>query len=96
MTALEAYVGTEGGGSNAADTLYYITWFHNGVLSDIASRLDVGAAGADGTDGADDRTLEGNLENGACDARDGNAEDEELVLTTAASCGSRSSSEGLF
>ena len=78
MTALEAYVGKEGGGSNAAKTLYCVTWFHVEVLSDIASRLDVGAA----------RTLEGNLENGACDARDGNAEDKELVLAAAASCGS--------
>ena len=51
MTALEAYVGTEGGGSNATETLYCVTWFHDGVLSDIALRLDVRAA----------RTLEGNL-----------------------------------
>ena len=73
-----------------------VTWFHDGVLSGIALRLDVGATGADGVDGADDRTLEGNLENGVCDARGGNAEDEELVSTAAASCGLQSSSEGLF
>ncbi len=41
LTALEAYVGTNNGGSTAAETLYCMLWFHDGVLLDMAERLGV-------------------------------------------------------
>ena len=41
FTALEAYVGTNSGGSNAAETLFCCLWCHEGVLKDMADRLDI-------------------------------------------------------
>ena len=41
LTALEAYIGTNNGGSTAAETLYCMLWFHDGVLLDMAERLGV-------------------------------------------------------
>lgn len=41
LTALEAYVGTNNGGSSVAETLYCMTWCHDGVLADMARRLHV-------------------------------------------------------
>ena len=44
LTALEAYIGTNNGGSTAAETLYCMLWFHDGVLYDMAERLGVKSA----------------------------------------------------
>ena len=41
FTALEAYVGINSGGSNAAETLFCCLWCHEGVLKDMAKRLDI-------------------------------------------------------
>ena len=41
LTALEAYIGTNNGGSNAAETLYCMLWCHDGVLVDMCERLGV-------------------------------------------------------
>lgn len=41
LTALEAYIGTNNGGSNAAETLYSMLWFHDGILIDMSERLSV-------------------------------------------------------
>lgn len=41
LTALEAYIGTNNGGSNAAETLYCMLWCHDGVLMDMADQLSV-------------------------------------------------------
>lgn len=41
FTALEAYVGIDTGGSNAAETLYCMLWCHEGVVRDMAERLDI-------------------------------------------------------
>jgi hypothetical protein len=40
-TALEAYIGINSGGSSASETLFCMLWCHEGVLMDMASRLDV-------------------------------------------------------
>jgi len=41
LISLEAYIGTNNGGSNAIETLYCMLWFHDGVLIDMSERLDV-------------------------------------------------------
>lgn len=41
LTSLEAYIGTNNGGSNAAETLYCMMWCHDGVLVDMSERLNV-------------------------------------------------------
>ena len=41
FTSLEAYIGTNSGGSNAAETLFCCLWCHAGVIMDMAQRLDV-------------------------------------------------------
>ena len=40
-TALESYIGTNSGGSNAAETLYCMLWCHQGILADMADRLGI-------------------------------------------------------
>jgi len=62
LISLEAYIGTNNGGSNAIETLYCMLWFHDGVLIDMSERLDVdtivesastnhsGSSGKDDTD----------------------------------------------
>lgn len=40
FTSLEAYIGTNSGGSNAAETLFCMMWHHEGILRDMAERLD--------------------------------------------------------
>ena len=39
LTCLEAYIGTNNGGSNAAETLYCMLWCHDGVLKDMCDKL---------------------------------------------------------
>ena len=39
LTSLEAYIGTNNGGSNAAETLYCMLWCHDGVLADMRDKL---------------------------------------------------------
>lgn len=39
LTSLEAYIGTNNGGSNAAETLYCMLWCHDGVLADMRDTL---------------------------------------------------------
>jgi hypothetical protein len=39
LTSLEAYIGTNNGGSNAAETLYCMLWCHDGVLTDMRDKL---------------------------------------------------------
>jgi len=41
LTALEAYIGTNNGGSNAAETLYCMLWCHDGVLADMHDKLSM-------------------------------------------------------
>lgn len=48
FTALEAYIGTNSGGSNASETLFCMLWCHEGVLVDMAQRLDIWAEFNDG------------------------------------------------
>eukprot|EP00571_Detonula_confervacea_P010433 CAMPEP_0172302278 /NCGR_PEP_ID=MMETSP1058-20130122/4010_1 /TAXON_ID=83371 /ORGANISM="Detonula confervacea, Strain CCMP 353" /LENGTH=1036 /DNA_ID=CAMNT_0013012701 /DNA_START=265 /DNA_END=3371 /DNA_ORIENTATION=- len=40
LTSLEAYIGTNNGGSNAAETLYCNMWHHDGILVDMSERLN--------------------------------------------------------
>ncbi len=40
LTALEAYIGADNGGSNAAETLYCMLWCHDGVLYDMFRKLE--------------------------------------------------------
>ncbi|KAL9189153.1 hypothetical protein ACHAXT_011643 [Thalassiosira profunda] len=44
ITALEAYIGTNNGGSSAAETLYSMLWLHDRVLRDMSERLGVNFA----------------------------------------------------
>jgi len=39
LSALEAYIGADNGGSNAAETLYCMLWCHDGVLYDMFRKL---------------------------------------------------------
>lgn len=41
LTSLEAYIGTNNGGSNAAETLYCMLWCHDGVLADMRDKLSI-------------------------------------------------------
>ena len=43
LTSLEAYIGTNNGGSNAAETLYCMLWCHDGVLADMRDKLSTNA-----------------------------------------------------
>ena len=88
LVALEAYVGTGNGGSTAAETLYCVTWLHDGVLVDMAERLgargdDVGAvvdalsAANEGGGGDDDgAVIDGNV--------DGHDDDDDDYVGTVA------------
>ncbi len=84
LTALESYVGTENGGCTAAETLYCVTWLHDGVLLDMARDV-VGAhrdamAKCDNDDGYyddgddDDLDLVGDVSGGW--AMDGSGDDD--------------------
>ena len=39
LTALEAYVGLNNGGSTTAETLYCVAWAHDRVLANMVERL---------------------------------------------------------
>jgi hypothetical protein len=41
LTSLEAYIGTNNGGSNACETIYCMLWCHDGILIDMRDRLIV-------------------------------------------------------
>mmetsp|Transcript_6235 Transcript_6235/g.9720 ORF Transcript_6235/g.9720 Transcript_6235/m.9720 type:complete len:986 (-) Transcript_6235:45-3002(-) len=41
LTSLEAFIGTNNGGSNAAETLYCMLWCHDGVLVDMRDKLSI-------------------------------------------------------
>lgn len=41
LTSLEAFIGTNNGGSNAAETLYCMLWCHDGVLADMSDKLSI-------------------------------------------------------
>ena len=64
LISLEAYIGTNNGGSNAIETLYCMLWFHDGVLIDMSERLDVDtivenvSANQSGSSGKDDTDID--------------------------------------
>jgi len=64
LISLEAYIGTNNGGSNAIETLYCMLWFHDGVLIDMSERVDVdtvvecATAKVNGSSGKDDTDID--------------------------------------